>query len=114
MPSKGNNANQSRPNFTSAGKAPAISRIQAVALYDSQGRIHHMHHVVVMEGAETPAQGTSEGEAVAHAKRLGLAVDELKTLFVPDFANSGARHRVDVDKLVRVESPAAENKPRPR
>ena len=39
------------PMFTSTGEAPRVVRIEALAFHDAAGRIHHMHHHVVLEGA---------------------------------------------------------------
>lgn len=40
------------PNFISMGPAPRVARVEAIAFHDAAGRIRHMHHWIVFEGAE--------------------------------------------------------------
>jgi hypothetical protein len=91
--------------YSAAGAAPKVWEVQAVALYDSKGRIHHMHHVIVFEGVNAADPDTLVREAIAHAERLGRDVRKLKALHVPRVANSRTMHRVDVKTLKLVELP---------
>ena len=38
--------------FVTAGSAPRVARIQALAFHDGAGQIRHMHHAITLEGAE--------------------------------------------------------------
>ena len=89
------------------GRTPRIKEVQAVALYDAKGKIHHMHHVVVLEGGRSVDRDSMMQEAKAHAKMMGRAVEKLKALYVPQVANPMKMHRVDVKKqaLVEIEPP---------
>jgi hypothetical protein len=89
--------------YASTGAAPRVKAIHAVALYDGKGRIHHMHHVVILEGGNIVDADTATREATMHAERMGRDVRKLKTLYVTGLPNPRAMHRVDVRKQVLVE-----------
>jgi hypothetical protein len=89
--------------YTSTGVAPKIAAIHAVALYDAKGRIHHMHHVVMLEGGNRVDAETASRDAMTHAERMGRDVRKLKALYVTSLPNPQAMHRVDVKKQVLVE-----------
>ncbi len=89
--------------YASTGIAPTIKAIHAVALYDAKGRIHHMHHVVMLEGGNSVDADTATRDATIHAERMGRDVKKLKTLYVTSLPNPRAMHRVDVRKRVLVE-----------
>jgi len=40
------------PLFVTTGQPPRIERVEALAFHDAAGRIRHMHHYIVLEGAE--------------------------------------------------------------
>lgn len=94
--------------YASTGVAPRIKAIHAVALYDTKGRIHHMHHVVMLEGGNSVDADTATREATIHAERMGRDVRKLKALYVTSLPNPLGMHRVDVRKkvLVELEPPA--------
>jgi hypothetical protein len=81
--------------------------MQAVAFYDQDGRIRHMHHAIALEGGRVPDAEALEREAREHAQHLGLNLAGLRTLHVPRLDNPGGRFRVDVksQKLVPLELP---------
>ena len=89
--------------YASTGVAPRIKAIHAVALYDAKGRIHHMHHVVMLEGGNSVDAETATREARMHAERMGRDIRRLKALYVTTLPNPRAMHRVDVRKQVLVE-----------
>jgi hypothetical protein len=91
------------PMFTSTGDAPRVMRIEALAFHDTTGRIHHMHHHVVLEGAPPRSLQDMLGEVKAHALSLDNDVSRLRVLHVREPFNFSARHRVDVKKGVLVE-----------
>ena len=93
----------SKPHFTTTGVAPRIVRFEAFAFHDSKGRIHHMHHSIVLEGGEPrPVEQTLE-EVREHARTLGNDVSNLQVLHVKESFNPAVPHRVDVERGVLVE-----------
>ncbi len=91
------------PLFTSTGDAPRIVRVEALAFHDAAGRIRHMHHHVVLEGAEPRSLKDMLEEVQAHALALDNDVGKLRVLHVKEPFNFSARHRVDVKRGVLVE-----------
>jgi len=96
------------PMFTSTGEAPRVVRIEALAFHDAAGRIHHMHHHVVLEGAEPRSLADMLEEVKAQALALNNDVSKLRVLHIREPFNVSARHRVDVKKgvLVELKAPA--------
>jgi hypothetical protein len=96
------------PMFATTGDAPRIVRIEALAFHDAAGRIRHMHHHVVLEGAEPRSIESMLDEVKAHAQALGNDVSKLRVLHVKQPFNFDAQHRVDVRKgvLVELKAPA--------
>lgn len=91
------------PMFTSTGDAPRVVRIEALAFHDATGRIHHMHHHVVLEGAAPRSLQDMLEEVKAHALSLNKDVSRLRVLHIREPFNFSARHRVDMKKGVLVE-----------
>ena len=91
------------PMFTSTGDAPRVVRIEALAFHDASGRIHHMHHHVVLEGAAPRSLQDMLEEVKAHALSLNKDVSRLRVLHIREPFNFSARHRVDMKKGVLVE-----------
>jgi hypothetical protein len=100
------------PMFTSTGEAPRIVRVEALAFHDSSGRILHMHHHVVLEGAAPRSIQDMLEEVKGHARELGNDVSRLRVLHIKEPFNYSARHRVDVKKGVLVELQAPVASPR--
>jgi hypothetical protein len=90
-------------NVETMGNAPAVMKIQAVAIHDRRGEIRHMHHVIVLEGARPVDRASVTKDAVEQASRLGHDVSRLKALFVPELQSPGAMYRVDVKRGRLVE-----------
>lgn len=101
---EGREEREKQPWMQIAGDAPAITSVDAVALYDPRdGRVVHMHHVVMFEGAEAQDRERQERNAMEAARALVKNVDELKVLHVPNFQLMGKAFRVDVKALRLVE-----------
>jgi hypothetical protein len=98
--------------FTSTGEAPRIVRVEALAFHDAAGRIRHMHHHVVLEGAAPRSIQDMLEEVKAHALAFDNDVSRLQVLHVRDPFDFSARHRVDVKRgvLVELEEPARSQK----
>jgi hypothetical protein len=93
----------------SGGKAPKVSAAHTVAVYDPiDGRLIHLHHVVVFDGGKSISPQEAEVEAIEHARRQGHKVAKLKTLLVREPLLGGGHFRVDVarGKLIALEPPA--------
>jgi hypothetical protein len=89
---------------------PKTKSIRSVALYDpTDGIIHHMHHVMTMEGCEARKMTDIEKDAVQFAKKLGHSVEKLKVLDAPDTINPFAKYRIDISNLefIELSSPGA-------
>lgn len=97
------------PKFTSTGETPRIVRVEALAFHDSAGRILHMHHHVVLEGAAPRSIQDMLEEVKGHARELGNDVSRLRVLHIKEPFNYSAQHRVDVKKgvLVELKAPVA-------
>jgi len=95
--------------FANGGKAPKVSATHTVAVYDpTDGKIVHMHHVVVFEGGKKVNAQEAENEAMQRAKSRGHDAGKLKALLVHHHAAPrGGRFRVDLEnkKLVALEIP---------
>jgi hypothetical protein len=89
--------------FAATGQAPRIARVEAFAFHDPAGRIRHMHHRIVLEGAEPRPEQAMLDEIRAHALERGVDLRKLEVLHVTTPFNPGAQHRVDVKKGVLVE-----------
>jgi hypothetical protein len=91
-----------------AGKSLKVTESHSVAVYDPKdGRVLHMHHVVVLEGGKSVGAEQAQKEALAAAKRRGLRVEKLKTLRADLPAEAAGRFKVDVakQKLVGLKAP---------
>src|SRR5215510_12754610 len=98
----------SNPLVVTAGDPPRIKRVEALAFHDASGRIRHMHHAVVLEGAEPRPYQAMLDEVMAQALALGNDLSRLRVLHVRAPFNLAAHHKVDVKKgvLVEVRPPA--------
>lgn len=94
-------------SFVTAGNAPRITRIQALAFHDSAGRIRHMHHAITLEGAEPRSYDSMLEDARIQAREIGVDLARLRVLHVTAPFNLGVPHKVDVKKgvLVEIEPP---------
>ena len=101
-------------NFVTTGQLPQIKRVEAFAFHDAAGRIRHMHHHIVLEGAEPRPHQVVLEEVMAQALSLGNDLSKLRVLHVTESFNFGAQYRADVKKGVLVERrpPAPKHRPR--
>lgn len=91
------------PTFVSTGQVPRVARVEAIAFHDAAGRIRHMHHWIVLEGAEPRPYEQVLEEARAEARNLGTDVSKLRELRVTRPFNPNASHKVDLKRGVLVE-----------
>ncbi len=91
------------PLFATTGHPPRIERVEALAFHDAAGRIRHMHHSIVLEGAEPRPYQAMLDEVMAQALALGNDLSKLRVLHVRTPFNLAAQHRVDVKKGLLVE-----------
>lgn len=92
-----------------AGTAPKLSTSYTTAVYDPKdGRVVHLHHVIVFDGAKTIDRDQAETEAVALARRKGIDMQKLRALTV-ESGHQIPRGKVRVDvagrKIVAVARP---------
>lgn len=94
-------------SFSSVGKVPRVKGFQAIVFHDRDGKIHHIHHVIVLEGSRPVEHETMKQQACKQAEMLGVDVSQLKTLHVSELQKPHVMHRVDMKrkKLVEVEAP---------
>jgi len=91
------------PLSATTGHPPRIERVEALAFHDATGRIRHMHHSIVLEGAEPRPYQAMVDEVMAQALTLGNDLRKLRYLHIKTPFNLAAQHRVDVKKGVLVE-----------
>jgi hypothetical protein len=92
--------------FSQVGSVPRVKSIRGVALNDPKdGIIHHMHHVMTMEGCEPRDSTLIEKDAITFAIKLGHRTEHLKVLHTPDSINPFAKYCVDTIKLGLIELP---------
>jgi hypothetical protein len=88
------------------GDAPKLKSVYAIALYDpNSGKIHHIHHVLTMEGSSPMEPQEVEKNVIATAKKLGHDVEKLKVLHTQDLQDLSGNYRVDVEKKTLVKLP---------
>ncbi len=95
-------------SFSSVGKVPRVKEFQAIVFHDLDGRIHHMHHVIILEGARPVEYETLKQQACEQAEMLGVDVSQLETLHVSEIQKPHAMHRVDMKTKMLVEVKAAQ------
>jgi hypothetical protein len=93
------------PPFATTGDFPRIQRVEALAFHDSAGRIRHMHHFILLEGAEPRPYQVMLDEVTTQVLALGTDLRNLKVLHVTTPFNVATQHKVDVKKGVLVELP---------
>jgi len=93
--------------FAAAGKVPALQSVDAIVVYDPKnGRVRHIHQVLVFKGGNAFVRLAAEKEALSQAEALGHRTASLRTLHVPDFREIGALYRVDVEKQTLIKTQA--------
>jgi hypothetical protein len=79
-----------------AGKFPPIKSIDTVALYDKKsGTVVHLHEIIMFEGAKTKTLEEMQNDALDYAKQLGNKVENLKTIYVPNFQANAPAYKVN-------------------
>jgi hypothetical protein len=98
----------SPPPFATTGQPPRIERVEAIAFHDATGRIRHMHHYIVLEGAVPRSCIAMVDEVKAQALALGNDLSQLSVLHITKPFNFTAQHKVDVRRgeLVELRPPA--------
>lgn len=82
-----------------AGIAPAVVSVDAVAIYDPKdGRVVHLHHAIRFEGVKASSPDTLRKRAVEAANQMGRETEKLAVLHVPNFEPSGDMYRVDLKR----------------
>ncbi len=99
------------PDVVSAGVAAEVTRTWVVALYDpASGRIRHLHHVLVHEGAAEVTEAAAVAGAQAHARRLGHEPGALRVAVSRDPEHGRAPHRIAADTGEFVHVPDADRR----
>ena len=98
----------------SGGLAPQPAATHVVAVYrPSDGRVLHLHQVVVLEGGKDVGADVAERGALESAERAGLAVAELSTLRVTEpLPPEPGMLRVDLESECIVSEPPDPGKQR--
>lgn len=79
-------------NFSTTG-SQNVKSVGSCVLFDPKtGAIHHVHHVVTMEGAAETSEAELEKETVGAARRLGLGTARLRVLHVAQDAFAERAH----------------------
>src|SRR5262249_56277984 len=95
------------------GSAPEVSWGDLTVLYDPRdGRVIHMHHVIMLEGAERRTRQEQQQSARESALRLGCNVEGLEVLHVVGFQPTGKTYQVDLQTRALVETPVTPRKDR--
>lgn len=89
--------------FATTGEPPRIQRVEALAFHDAAGRIRHMHHYIVLEGAAPRPYQSMLDEVKAQALTLGADLSKLRVLHITTPFNLSAQYKVDVKRGVLVE-----------
>ena|SRR5271166_2150945 len=80
----------------SAGKAPQVSDVHVVVLYDpNTGSIRHVHNVTVYEGGQPVSEKEAIDTALARASRAGHRTESLKIKVSKDPRHGRSPHKID-------------------
>lgn len=97
--------------FIQTGDTPSFKSIYAIALYSpTSGKIRHMYHVNILDGADPINQKMIQKEAIDDARKLGHQIQTLEILHIPDLRDSLGSYRVDVKKKVLINTNEPEQK----
>lgn len=95
--------------FQSSDQPSRAYKMHAVAVYDSTGRVVHMHHAILF-AERTPDAAALSADAMEHAKSAGHA-GTLETMVLKDPPKPGS-YRIDLVKREFVVEPAPARMPR--
>jgi hypothetical protein len=84
--------------------APRVQSVQCCVVFDaSDGKIHQIHEVVTLEGAEAVSDYDVEQRVLSLVAERGLDSSTLKTINVdPEELEPSRRYAVDPDKSVLI------------
>jgi hypothetical protein len=83
-----------------------VAHVKSCLVYDPNGVIQHVHHVVDMEGVEETPENIVSERALALATERGLDYARLQTLLVdPSLIRGPADLRVDPQNRTLVKEP---------
>lgn len=104
----------SEPIFVTTGESPRVVRMEAFAFHDARGEIRHMHHHLVLDGAEARPVDEMLDEVRAQASALGNDLSALRVLNVKESFNPSLQYRVDLKRgtLVELKPPLRSLAPR--
>lgn len=68
--------------FPATGNVPDVKAVQAIAFHDADGRIHHIHHVIVLEGGRSVNHEALMREAKDQARSLGVDISASSSVSV--------------------------------
>jgi hypothetical protein len=98
-------------NITNGGRAPEVSDIHVVALYDpTTGKIAHVHTVTIFKGGRAVNERAAIEAAVAQAAKAGHQTDRLKVKVSKDPSHARSPHRIDVKTGEFVALPAVKHR----
>jgi hypothetical protein len=90
---------------TGSGATLPVQSIKACVVYDtSDGRIHHQHRVLTLQGGREPAEAEMAADALRHlgtayaSRRAALAILHVQH----DALNPASHYRVDPQRKVLV------------
>jgi glycogen debranching enzyme len=85
--------------YAQAGNVPKLKSVYSISLYDPKnGKIHHMHRILNMEGSSPIDPQQVEKNVIAAAKRLGHDVEKLRVLHAQDLQDISGSYQVDLEK----------------
>jgi hypothetical protein len=84
---------------------PHVRSVQCYVVFDrSDGRIHHIHEVITLEGAESQPDTEVKKRALALVAERGIDTTGLGTIAVdPEAIKPGKRYAVDTATSILVE-----------
>ena len=90
------------------GNVPKLKSIDTIVLYDPEnGKIHHMHRVLNLEGCSPLDPQEVEKNLILTAGKLGHNIEKLKILHTESLQDISGSYRVDIEKktLIRLSEP---------
>ncbi|MBN3898877.1 MAG: hypothetical protein HWQ41_27475 [Nostoc sp. NOS(2021)] len=80
-----------------AGKAPEISDVRVVALYDpGTGRIAHVHTITTLKAGRVLNEKEVIESALAHATKAGCQTDQLQVKLSNNPTHGHLPHKIDI------------------
>jgi hypothetical protein len=99
--------------LSSGGRAPKVSDIHVVALFDPKtGNIRHVHTITVFEGGRAISERQAIESARAQAAKSGLKTEGLEIKTSRDAVHGRFPHRIDLKSKEFVALPTVSIKRR--